>query len=360
MEASEPGEKMRRSTIAFLVAFLLTIGAGSVVVAQSPSSSPTAPEPRAEINGVGFGVTFPEGWLVETRGGESQAVSADGSALCQPNAERSDEPIDDPAAFLDKVAAMVPNFSDGEPMPVIETSEIELPAGRAVRFIADYALDDDLVEGYDARYATTYILTDSHTLLFLGCWAPERPDDDWLSIAESIEFLPEEQSETGGDSGGRVEVVESRIALTFPDDWTVEAMLVAGSASTSFLDPKMSDLLTTVISAVPPTMHDRCVVVDLAALVHAEPDWVALDDVVDGFRLALGADPRWVGLKSTYLELSAGRTGRIQRALDGEAESVSTYFFTQDDAWFFLECVSHTVPPEDGRSIAETFEFLAE
>jgi hypothetical protein len=183
---------MRRLTAALLISGLVC-ASGVPASAQSPSPSLTALEGRAEIGGVGFAVTFPEGWLVETRGGESQAVSADGSALCQPNSSSIDEPVDDPEAVLDKVAAIFPVFSDDGPMPVIETSEIELPAGRAVRFIADYALDDDLVEGYDARYGTTYILTDGRVLLFLGCWAPERPSDDWLSIAETIEFLPAEE-----------------------------------------------------------------------------------------------------------------------------------------------------------------------
>lgn len=182
---------MRRLIITFLVTCLLGTGTGAAI-AQEPSPSLTALEPRAEISGVGFAVTFPEGWLVETRGGELQAVSADGSALCQPNSSSIDVPVDDPEAVLDKLAAIFPVFSDDGPMPVIETTEIELPAGRAVRFIADYALDDGLVEGYDARYGTTYLMTDGRVLLFFACWAPERPDDDWLTIAETIEFLPEE------------------------------------------------------------------------------------------------------------------------------------------------------------------------
>ena len=170
----------------------MAVGAGPAI-AQEPSLSPTAPEQRAEIGGVGFAVTFPEGWLVETTFGEARAVSPDGSTVCLPTGNPLPETVDDPVAALDKVAAIFPVFSDDGPMPVIETSEIELPAGRAIRFIADYALDDDLVEGYDARYGTTYILTDGRVLLFLGCWAPERPADDWLSIAEGIEFLPAEE-----------------------------------------------------------------------------------------------------------------------------------------------------------------------
>lgn len=183
---------MRRLITTFLVTGLLGVGTGPAI-AQGPSPSPTALEGPAEISGVGFSVTFLEGWVVETTFGEARAVSPDGSTGCLPTGHLLPETVDDPVAALDKVAAIFPVFSDDGPMPVIETSEIELPAGRAVRFIADYALDDDLVEGYDARYGTTYILTDGRVLLFLGCWAPERPADDWLSIAKTIEFLPAEE-----------------------------------------------------------------------------------------------------------------------------------------------------------------------
>ncbi len=184
---------MRRLVIMLLATCLLGISAGPAVVAQSPSPDSVGFGKRVEEPEMGFAATFPEGWVVETTFGEARVVSPDGSTVCLPTGHRVDEPIDDPAAALDQIAAMFPVFADDGPMPIIDTSEFELPAGRAIRFIADYALDDGLVEGYDARYATTYILTDGRVLLFLGCWAPERPDDDWLSIAETIEFLPAEE-----------------------------------------------------------------------------------------------------------------------------------------------------------------------
>ena len=143
---------------------------------------------------MGYAATFPEGWVVESQpSGEARVVSPDGNTACLPTGELADGPIDDPAAVLDRVAAIFPNFSDDGPAPVIETSEIELPAGRAIRFVLDQALVPNPVEEGYARYNTYYILVNDFGLLFFLCWGPERPDDDWLSIAETIEFLPAEE-----------------------------------------------------------------------------------------------------------------------------------------------------------------------
>ena len=42
----------------------------------------------------------------------------------------------------------------------------------------------------EGRFVTTYLLSDGQVLAFFGLWANERPEDDWLSIAETFEFLP--------------------------------------------------------------------------------------------------------------------------------------------------------------------------
>jgi len=183
---------MRRLMIMLLAACLLGISAGPAVVAQSPSLSPDAVPLRVAVPEEGFAATYPEGWVVETIFGQSYVVSPDRSARCLTTVEWFPEPVDDPAAFLDELAAIYPVFSDDGPLPVIETSEIELPAGRAIRFIIDFTLDPEFDESdsESARYDTTYILADGLRFLFFGCSAPERSDDDWLSIAETIEFLP--------------------------------------------------------------------------------------------------------------------------------------------------------------------------
>jgi len=119
----------------------------------------------------------------------------------------------------------------------------------------------------------------------------------------------------------------------------------------------MRSLLTPVLKGLPGSMHDWCVVVDFTRLVRSDPDWRSLDDVIAGFMLLMEEDSRWERLESTFMDLPAGRTGRIVRSVRGEARRISTYYFTDSDAWFYLECVSG---PSSGRwrSIAKTFEFL--
>lgn len=176
-----------------------------------------------------------------------------------------------------------------------------------------------------------------------GCSLPQRSDPGQLQMAPD----------------GRVVLPDPGIALAFPDGWLLEARPTADSVGlTSVLDPESRAMLVPVVAAAPGHRHDRCVVVDIALLVQTRSDWSTLDDVVDGFRAVLRSDSRWIGLDTAFIDLPAGRVGRILRDRVGEAESVSTYVFTRADTWFFLECVAHSAPSEDWRSIAETFEFL--
>ena len=164
------------------------------------------------------------------------------------------------------------------------------------------------------------------------------------------------------DAGeGSAALEDAAIAVTFPDGWLLESPpSVPSLGVATALEPDQRDLLVPLVTAMPPTRHDRCVVADIAPLVDARPEWQTLADVVAGFEHLLAADPRRVGLDITTLELPAGQTGRISWTVRGEAESVSTYIFRRADAWFILECVAQSVPPPDWRSIATGFEFLQE
>lgn len=183
---------MRRTMMVTAAAGLLGIAAGPAALAQSPSPGYDAAPLRVAVPEEGFAATFPADWVMEAVGGESFAVSSDRSTRCLTTGEWFDEPIADPAAALDRVAAIYPDFSDDGALPVVETAEVDLPSGRAVRFIIDLSLhpEYDASDAEGARYLTTYILADDLRFLFLSCWAPERPGDDWLSLAETLEFLP--------------------------------------------------------------------------------------------------------------------------------------------------------------------------
>ena len=125
--------------------------------------------------------------------------------------------------------------------------------------------------------------------------------------------------------GGLVELPEAGIAVTFPDDWLLESPppLVSGGLA-AVIEPGQRDLIVPLVSAMPPTRHDRCVVADITPLAGVRSEWRTLEDVVVGFERLLAADPRWVGTDATIVDLPAGPAGRITRAVDHEAASVTT------------------------------------
>jgi len=60
-------------------------------------------------------------------------------------------------------------------------AEVILPSGRS-----------DSIDGpsESGRLGTQYTVTEGDRTLVLACYARERPPDRWLSIAETLEFLP--------------------------------------------------------------------------------------------------------------------------------------------------------------------------
>ena len=158
---------------------------------------------------------------------------------------------------------------------------------------------------------------------------------------------------------GRVELHEPGIALAFPDGWQLETRPTGSRVGlASSLEPEWRALLLPVVAALPGHRHDRCAVVDATPMVLAWSAVPVLDEVVGVFEASLDADPRWDGLESAFVDLPAGRVGHILRDRVNESETASVWVFTQADAWFYLECVTHSRLSEDWRSIAQTFQFL--
>jgi len=86
------------------------------------------------------------------------------------------------AAFQEMLATA----GAGDPLASTPTV-VDLLAGTTIAVDLSYELDHGPVSG------TVYLVASDQTLLFTICGAPDPPDDRWLSIAESIEFLPEEE-----------------------------------------------------------------------------------------------------------------------------------------------------------------------
>jgi hypothetical protein len=155
-------------------------------------------DPRVEVPERGFAVDFPAEWLVRSWGGPGpvlggsvalravtladedgsggyECVIEDDTALSGPSGVAS---LDEWRGTLISIAgAQERRASD----PVV--TEVSLPSGLAVR--ADW-------EQWSGMPATAWIFTDGGRRAALLCRSVEPPDDGWLSIAATFEFLPAE------------------------------------------------------------------------------------------------------------------------------------------------------------------------
>ncbi len=155
---------------------------------------------RVELPVSGFAMEFPEEWEVL---GSSDApfgvdevrvvleawadgVSCrvlDSSALWGSSGDHTLESMHEP---------VVERFSSG-PWRILDASYLELPSGRSGRVVYE-DVDGPVVETH-----ADYSLTDGQTWLTLQCSSPTPPDDNWLSLAETVEFLAPEEKQTTAD-----------------------------------------------------------------------------------------------------------------------------------------------------------------
>jgi len=188
--------------IALLIVAQPTAGAadGTVGPATTPESvAPPSFGQRVEVPEAGFAVTFPVDWEVSIdtsdlpgEGGNFAVVSgreAASDVTCEVYVYGpcTGSPFGDCAAALDEVAARKLAYFDGDESSsrTDESTAMDLPAGYTVRVDTEW-IDEGL-------FGSSYLLTDGKVFDSLLCSGSERPDDDWLSIAETFEFLPAEE-----------------------------------------------------------------------------------------------------------------------------------------------------------------------
>ena len=269
---------MRRIAGTLLVAATLGMATGSAAAQSEPESEDAdGPGPvvlggRIEVPHEGIAIEFPTGWyafdLSHPALIEEMEAFDETTALIAPNIEAMTlagaapalaaefpqleqlliaiEPLTDPDfaetcnllaeprpfSSVDLVVAgQLPRMRaeldiEGE----IKTSFIELPVGRTavLEFTQPRSIADETTEFIFLHDDRAYTLT---------CGDVERRSSRWLSIAESVEFLPLDGAATAEDGadqsvaakaveaspigfGGRVEVEEGGYAITLPDDWT--------------------------------------------------------------------------------------------------------------------------------------------
>ena len=153
---------------------------------------PTDGERRVELPAAGFALTLPDGWSIHTSGlAGASNVGRQHLIALRPDGPRcnvwhwQDAPIDGVAlGDLGGFArAFMATFREGS--IDVQMTETRLPAGQAIHI-------DDRPPTAD-WYRTAYLLTDGAGYYSLTCYGFEPPDDRWLSIAETFEFLPAEE-----------------------------------------------------------------------------------------------------------------------------------------------------------------------
>ena len=194
---------LRRFAIALLAVCLLPVGVATST-AQPPLLTADPGGHRVEVPEAGLALTVPEGWLVwvpmqELDAPELPAHSSLWQVLMASNTHEYPEAgaggcqivlvrVDDPDAgtvALEDVARWGNPFGNDPGFGESTTTEVMLPAGTSSRLdVVEHAEDGDW-------YGATYDLAAPNGIVWLICIGfGERPDDDWLSIARTLEFIP--------------------------------------------------------------------------------------------------------------------------------------------------------------------------
>jgi len=156
----------------------------------SPLHVPVMHGGRVEAPEAGIAVTFPDDWVVEVRpivraefiSDAVLSAEAPGGASCEVMVQ---EGI--PWSSIDDWAeSVLQTFGSYGPEVEVTSTALRLPVGDGIRI--DMEVPE---EGFSGA---TYMLTDGATFYGLMCDASNPPEDRWLSIAETFEFLPVEES----------------------------------------------------------------------------------------------------------------------------------------------------------------------
>ena len=182
-----------RTLLMCIVAALVVAGCANPIASDDPGH--VVGQGRIERPADGFGVTFPQDWTVhdQTEHGSARAwqwpVDASSVHRLVLRAESCYIQVDDRHVRLSLKAYVARLMRRVWSEPVTEpshSSEVRLPAGRAWRIDAVHD---------SGQHITEYVLTNDGDFYIIGCsiegWA--QPDDDWLSIAETFEFMPAEE-----------------------------------------------------------------------------------------------------------------------------------------------------------------------
>lgn len=212
---------MSRRAMTFALAITMLGGAGGPAVAQGFEPDVAGIGGRVEVVDSGYALTVPDEWVYVF------PTAADASVILEAAGEFAPElsstianalaqgvgfsllilgDVDVERGFTEN-CNVIDSQAQGISLAMVAAAEaaaaegfgdllasspqitmLQLPAGEAAR--VDYSL---AFPQFETLHAVYYFI-DEPDVYSLTCTALERPDDDWLSIAETFEFLPADES----------------------------------------------------------------------------------------------------------------------------------------------------------------------
>ncbi len=240
-----------------------------------------------------------------------------------------------------------------------EWSELDIAVGEAYRLDVHH-LDDD-------EHSASFVFESDAYWYDLACHAPERDPDDWMDIAETLEWLPVDgdlptkpgaepmdPDETTGRALERVEVPDAGVAVSFPVGWEVDLGLeyketVPGDPETGYWD---------VIQARDGN-EGWC-----ALTRHPHPAFEISEQAALMAQGLVESDYEDVTAEATSVELWTGVAGRVDSYVPGEVGFASTYLIDapsdlfDEPSRFMLLCRAHERDAEDWLDVADSLEWL--
>ena len=184
---------MRRARSIAVTAGVLGLALASAATAQSPLGTPLPADQRFEFPEYGIAVSLPYSYINKGQWASPSlpifemviaAAPLEGPGECV--IETFDFTGVEPGKMAETlgVVAGYPEFEIAERLGGLDA----LPAGDYVRMSAAYA------PGGEPGASVAYVFPTADGYSWLWCSTTDAPPaDDWLSIAESVEFLPEEE-----------------------------------------------------------------------------------------------------------------------------------------------------------------------
>ena len=347
---------------------LLVLALGTVTVAQSPSpSSPSAELHRVEVPEAGLAIGHPDEWVAMV---DMEAVNESvtlvmtltslGRGNCglvefkHPGAPSTVDFIEDeliPAMWFAQ-----PDFPGG-----YTAARLTFSVGQVLRVSFDEVRED--LDGAEFHNVNHYYPAPDGAVALL-CSAPSElglaPEADWTAMARSLEFLPESVSGSFSPSrplsDGRIERPGDGFAVVFPVGWEVTDLPAVFSQGPEAEEEGGRGRVRFVLMADDPYTDAICALIDFTEVATASPPWASVDAAVAARRAELTEEPGVGAPATTFIDLPAGRAGRLD-VTRGSQDS-SRWYFSDGAAWFSLSCTSSEPPDDRWLSIAETFEFL--